>query len=361
MPARAASRPASRVAVVFGGRSTEHSISCLSAGTVIAALREAGYGVVPVGVTRAGSWMLADSGQTYAIDGETLPEVIGGEPVHFSADASSKGLIDVVGRLVPVDVIFPVLHGPFGEDGTVQGLFETAGIPYVGSGVYASAAAMDKAHMKGALRSAGLPVADYEVVHAGGTVPAGVLDRLGSPVFVKPARGGSSIGITKVQKADALDEAVAIAAESDPKVLIEAGIVGREVECGVLAGPDGGDPRASVPAEVALADGYEFYDFQAKYLSDATVFTVPAALEPSVTAVVQDLAITAFRALDCAGLARVDVFVCPDGRVIENELNTMPGFTAASMYPRMWEASGVGLAELTDRLVQDALWRSRHR
>lgn len=346
---------------MFGGRSTEHAISCLSAGTVVAALEKAGYDVLPVGVTRAGSWVLAESGQAYAIEGETLPEVVSGEPVLFCGDASSPGLVTGAGDRVPVDVVFPVLHGPFGEDGTVQGLFETAGIPYVGSGVYASAAAMDKAHMKMALRSAGLPVADHEVVRAGSPAPAGVLDRLGSPVFVKPARGGSSIGITKVQKADALDEAVAIAAESDTKVLIEAGILGREVECGVLAGPRGGDPQASVPAEVALADGYEFYDFQAKYLSDATVFTVPAALEPSVTAVVQDLAITAFRALDCAGLARVDVFVCPDGRVIVNELNTMPGFTAASMYPRMWEASGVGLVELADRLVQDALWRSRHR
>jgi D-alanine-D-alanine ligase len=345
---------------VFGGRSTEHSISCLSAGTVISALAEAGYDVLPVGVTRAGSWVLADSGQAYAIDGETLPEVLGGVPVHFCGDAESPGLVTAAGDVVPVDVVFPVLHGPFGEDGTVQGLFETAGIPYVGSGVFASAAAMDKAHMKMALRSAGLPVADYEVVHAGTTVPAGVLDRLGSPVFVKPARGGSSIGITKVQKADALDEAVAIAAESDSKVLIESGIIGREVECGVLASVSG-EAQASVPAEVTLADGYEFYDFQAKYLSDATVFTVPADLDPSVTAVVQDLAITAFRALDCAGLARVDVFVCPDGRVLVNELNTMPGFTAASMYPRMWEASGVGLAELVDRLVKDALRRRTHR
>jgi D-alanine-D-alanine ligase len=361
MPARRVSRSATRVAVVFGGRSTEHSISCLSAGTVIAALDAAGYRVLPVGVTRGGSWLLAEPGQAYAISGQTLPEVTSGEPVHFCGDASRPGLVTGDGRLVEVDVIFPVLHGPFGEDGTVQGLFETAGIPYVGSGVYASAAAMDKAHMKMGLRSAGLPVADYEVVHAGGAVPPGVLDRLGNPVFVKPARGGSSIGITKVQKADALDEAVAIAAESDSKVLIEAGVVGREIECGVLAGPNGGEPQASVPAEVRLADGYEFYDFQAKYLSDATVFTVPADLDPAVTAVVQELAITAFRALGCAGLARVDVFVCPDGRVIVNELNTMPGFTAASMYPRMWEASGVGLPDLVDRLVQDALWRSRHR
>ncbi len=347
-----------RTAVVFGGRSTEHSISCLSAGTVIAALTEAGYDVVPVGVTRAGAWVLPAAEQAYAIAAGQLPEVGGGDPVMFSADPKAPGLVRANGSHVPIDVVFPVLHGPFGEDGTVQGLFEMTGLAYVGSGVYASAAAMDKAHMKMALHAAGLPVAAYEIIRPGASAPAGVLERLGTPVFVKPARGGSSIGITKVKTDDALAAAVAVAAESDPKVLIESAVVGREIECGVLAGVDAGPPEASLPAEVTLAEGVDFYDFDAKYLSDATTFTVPAELPAAVTAEVQRLAIAAYEALDCAGLARVDVFVCPDGSVVLNELNTLPGFTAASMYPRMWAATGIDLPELVDRLVTDALRRN---
>lgn len=356
-------RPAgrTRVAVVFGGRSTEHSISCLSAGTVRAALSEAGYEVVSVGVTRAGGWVLASPGQPYSLMGELLPEVVDGEPVVFNGDATSPGLVTAQGQAIPVDVVFPVLHGRYGEDGTVQGLLEMAGVPYVGSGVYSSAAAMDKAHMKMALRAAGLPVADYEVVRPGDELPEGVLERLGSPVFVKPARGGSSIGITKVRRAEELAAALASAAESDPKVLIEASIIGREIECGVLAGQDGALPLASAPAEVTVAEGVDFYDFAAKYLSDATSFTVPADLSLALTKEVQRLAIEAYQALDCAGLARVDVFVRPDGSVVVNELNTMPGFTAASMYPRMWAATGVALPELVDRLVLDALARGGER
>ena len=350
-----------RVAVVFGGRSTEHSISCLSAGTVSAALIESGHEVVMVGVTRAGGWVLADEQQAYSLQGDKLPEVTGGEPVTFSGDATSPGLTTGSGKAVAVDVVFPVLHGRFGEDGTVQGLLEMAGIPYVGSGVYASAAAMDKAHMKMALRAAGLPVSDYEVVRAGSAIPEGILERLGSPVFVKPARGGSSIGITKVKAAADLPAAIAEAGESDAKVLIESNVSGREIECGVLAGVAGGRAVASVPAEVTVAEGVDFYDFDAKYLSDATMFTVPAELAEEVTAEVQRLAVAAYEALDCEGLARVDVFVCADGRVIVNELNTLPGFTAASMYPRMWAATGVDLPELVERLVTDALVRGGER
>jgi D-alanine-D-alanine ligase len=355
------SRRPTRVAVVFGGRSTEHSISCLSAGTVRAALSGVGYDVVSVGVNRAGGWVLASERQAYSLVGDVLPEVVDGEPVSFNGDATAPGLVTAGGRAIPVDVVFPVLHGRYGEDGTVQGLLEMAGVPYVGSGVYSSAASMDKAHMKMALRSAGLPVADYEVVRPGHALPGGVLDRLGSPVFVKPASGGSSIGITKVRGAEQLPAALQLAAESDPKVLIESSINGREIECGVLAGPDGGRPLASVPAEVTVAEGVDFYDFNAKYLSDATTFTVPADLPIEVTAKVQRLAIEAYEALDCAGLARVDVFVQPDGSVVVNELNTMPGFTNASMYPRMWAATGVDLPELVDRLVLDALARGAGR
>ena len=345
-----------RVAVLFGGRSTEHSISCLSAGSVIEALREAGYDVVPLGITRAGAWLLAGESQPYRIAGDRLPDLTDGEPVHFVADGTGALATDD-GRPLAVDVVFPVLHGPFGEDGTIQGLLEMYGMPYVGSGVYASAASMDKAHMKSALASAGLPVAAYEVLRPGSPVPPGILDRLGSPVFVKPARGGSSLGISKVRAAAELEPAVALAAESDSKVIVESGVVGREVECGVLAGPEG-EPLASVPAEITIAAGYDFYDFEAKYLSDATTLTVPADLPPAVTEQVQRLALAAYEALDCSGLARVDVFVCPDGGVVVNELNTMPGFTATSMYPRLWEATGVKLPALVDALVRDALRRA---
>jgi D-alanine-D-alanine ligase len=347
-----------RVAVVFGGRSTEHSISCLSAGTVRASLEEAGYDVVPVGVTRRGAWVLAAEDQAYALRGDQLPEVIDGEPVVFSGDANQPGLVTESGRRVEVDVVFPVLHGPFGEDGTVQGLFEMAGVAYVGSGVYASAAAMDKAHMKMAFAAAGIPVSPYEVIRPGSGPVDGVMDRLGSPVFVKPARGGSSIGITRVASEGALSAAIETARESDPKVLIESAIVGREVECGVLAGVDGGPAEASVPAEIVVDDRFEFYDFHAKYLADSTTVTVPAQLPPAVTQKIQQLAIAAYEALDCAGLARVDVFACPDGSVVMNELNTMPGFTATSGYPVMWAASGIALPELVHRLVQDALHRA---
>ncbi len=289
--------------------------------------------------------------------GERLPDMTAGEPVHFASDGTRE-LVTESGQRIAVDAIFPVLHGPLGEDGTLQGLLEMFGMPYVGAGVYASAAAMDKAHMKMALAAAGLPIGAYEVIAPGGPIPVGLLERLGSPVFVKPARGGSSIGISKVRDAGELGPAVAAARESDPKVIVEAGLVGREIECGVLAGPDG-TPRASVPAEITVADGYDFYDFEAKYLSGATTLTVPADLPPGVAEHVRELAIAAFEALDCAGLARVDVFICPDGGVIVNELNTMPGFTATSMYPRLWEASGVKLPELVDALVQDALRRAR--
>jgi D-alanine-D-alanine ligase len=328
---------------------------------VRSALEEAGYDVVPVGVTADGAWLLAPPDQQYTIDGDVLPAVTAGEPVTFSCDPKAPGLIGAGGRTTAVDVVFPVLHGPFGEDGTVQGLLEMVGLPYVGSGVYASAAAMDKAHMKAALRGAGLPVADYAVVQEGRSLADGVLDRLGLPVFVKPARGGSSIGISKVTAPAMLADAISLAAQSDSKVLVEAAVTGREVECAVLAGPDGGPAQASLPAEVTVADGYEFYDFNAKYLSDATTFTVPAILPPAVTTQIQEFAVAAYEALDCAGLARVDVFVCPDGSVIVNELNTMPGFTAVSMYPRMWAATGLPLPKLVDRLVRDALYRSAAR
>jgi D-alanine-D-alanine ligase len=264
------------------------------------------------------------------------------------------------GEPVAIDVVFPVLHGPFGEDGTVQGQLEMADLPYVGSGVFASSAAMDKAHMKALLGAAGLPVGDYAVLDRHSTLPESERARLGLPVFVKPARGGSSVGISKVTAWEQLDTALALARESDPKVVIEVGIDGREIECGVLG--QGGaasiePPEASLPAEIHVSAEFAFYDFEAKYLSDSTTFDVPADLPADVVAEVQRLAVQAFLALDCAGLARVDFFVQPDGGVVLNEVNTMPGFTPVSMYPRMWAATGVEYPKLVRRLVELALER----
>jgi D-alanine-D-alanine ligase len=351
-----------RVAVVFGGRSSEHSISCVSAGSVLAALDRDRFDVVPIGITREGRWVLApDDPAALTLQGSSLPEVdAASTAVALPGDPTVRGVVVLEREQVPaqlgaVDVVFPLLHGPYGEDGTIQGLLELAGVPYVGSGVFASAAAMDKHHMKQLLRAAGVPVPPYVVVRAGEPVPAQVHE-LGWPLFVKPARGGSSIGITKVAGPDGLDDALAVAHRHDPKALVEAAVVGREVECGVLAGPDG-TPEASVPAEIRISGDYEFYDFEAKYLTDATEFDIPPAVPAEVVERIRRVAVDAFRALDCEGLARVDFFARPDGSVVVNEVNTMPGFTPVSMFPRMWAATGVDYRTLVARLLDDALRR----
>ena len=354
--------PRLRVAVLFGGRSSEHAISCVSAGSVLAALDRDRYDVLPIGITPDGRWVLAaDDPQRLAIRDRDLPAVDPtGAALTLPGDPTAKGLVvlepgDVPTDLGAVDVVFPLLHGPYGEDGTVQGLLELAGVPYVGSGVFASAACMDKDHMKRLFAAAGLPSPRYAVVRAGQPVPPVVRD-FGLPVFVKPARAGSSMGITKVDDWADLDDALATAHRHDPKALVEEAVVGREIECGVLAGVDG-EPEASVPAEVRVTGGQPFYDFEAKYLDDATEFDIPPDLDDATIARVRALAVEAFRALDCEGLARVDFFVCADGRVLVNEVNTMPGFTPASMFPRMWAAAGVSYPQLVDRLIRDALRR----
>ncbi len=350
-----ASRP--RLAVLFGGRSTEHAISCVSAGSVLDALADGPWELLPVGITRDGTWVLPEADQSFAIVGGALPEVRGGRPVVLSGDGSFRGLhlLDG-GEPLAVDVVFPVLHGPFGEDGTVQGQLEMSGLPYVGSGVFASAAAMDKAHMKAMLSSAGLPVGPYAVLQPGDAdLEPDARARLGLPVFVKPARGGSSVGISRVTDWSQLPAALVLARESDPKVVVEASVAGREVECGVLGGETTTDAEASLPAEIHVSPEFDFYDFEAKYLSDATTFDVPADLPPEVTEQVRIEAVRAFVALDCAGLARVDFFVQSDGTVVVNEVNTMPGFTPVSMFPRMWAASGVEYPKLVRRLVELAL------
>jgi D-alanine-D-alanine ligase len=354
-----------RVAVVYGGRSSEHGISVVSAGSVISALDPDRYEVVPIGINRAGAWLLTSGdAASMQIAGRTVPSVSDGTAVMLPADPTAKGLVTVEPRsgvqaLETVDVVFPVLHGRFGEDGTIQGLFEMAGVPYVGPGVFASAAAMDKEYTKKLLAAEGLDVGTYRVLRRRDPVEPSALEPLGLPVFVKPARAGSSVGITKLTDWARLPEALATAFEHDDKVLVEAAVSGREVECGVLEGVDGA-PEASVPAEIRLTGSHDWYDFEAKYLDDACEFDVPARLSPEVTAALRESACRAFVALDCAGLARVDFFVTPDDRIIVNEVNTMPGFTPISMFPRMWAATGVDYPELVDRLIAAALRRGEH-
>ncbi len=345
-----------RVAVVFGGRSSEHAISVVSAGSVLAALDPARYDVVCVGIGRDGRWVLPAEGQRFGIADGALPEVAPGSALALPAGGELVVLSpgDVPRTLAAVDVVFPVLHGPYGEDGTIQGLLELAGVPYVGSGVFASAAAMDKAHMKALLTAAGLPVGPYAVLPPGSSDFAAAL-ALELPVFVKPARAGSSMGITRVTSWAELPDAVEEARRHDPKVVIEQGIAGRELECGVLGGLGGAAPSASVVAEVRVVGGQPFYDFAAKYLDDATEFDIPAPLTEAELAALQAFALRAFAALDCAGLARVDFFLGADGAITVNEVNTMPGFTPASVYPRMWAASGLDRAALVDRLIALAL------
>ncbi len=358
-----------RVAVVFGGRSTEHAISCVTASSVLAVLDRDKYDVVPIGITREGRWVLApDEPEKLAIHGDELPEVsASAQAVVLAADPTRRALVvhqpDTAPQLLRgVDVVLPLLHGPYGEDGTIQGLLEMAGIPYVGAGVFASAAAMDKQYMKLVLAGRGLPDIPHVVVTSRewegdrAAVRESVAS-LGFPVFVKPARGGSSIGISKVHDSSELDDAIEIAQRADPKVIVEAMIEGREIEVGVLESLDGGAPDVSVPAEIVVRGEREFYDFDAKYLDDATRIDVPADLPGAIVAEIQRLAAWAFEALSCEGLARVDFFVTQSGDVLVNEVNTMPGFTPTSVFPRVWAASGIPYPALVDRLVQTALRR----
>ncbi|MFZ0324216.1 MAG: D-alanine--D-alanine ligase family protein [Actinomycetes bacterium] len=364
--------PRIRVAVVFGGRSTEHAISCISAGSVLRALDPERYDVVPVGITRDGGWVLAAADpDRLRIEDGVLPEisadesglVLAGDPTRRGLAVSGPG--ETPRELAAVDVVFPLLHGPFGEDGTVQGLLELAGVPYVGSGVMASAAAMDKAVAKTLLAAAGLDQAPYVVVtdrdwrlDAGSSVGR-VKSTLSLPVFVKPSRAGSSVGISKVKDWDELVPAIEAARAHDPKVVVEQGVVGREVECGVLEREDGSGPEASVCAEIVVHGGHEFYDFEAKYLDDVTELDVPADLDPVTSERVRTMACRAFDALGCEDYARVDFFVADDGRIVVNEVNTIPGFTPISMFPRMWAESGLDYPALVDRLVRLALHKRR--
>ena len=360
-----------RVAVVFGGRSSEHAISCVTAGSVLEAIDRSAYEVVPIGIATDGRWVL-ESGdpERLRIEGPDRLPSVDADGATVALERVEKGTDLIVTEpsepprtLGEVDVVFPLLHGPFGEDGTIQGMLEMAGVRYVGAGVLASAVSMDKAYMKVVLKAAGLPVMPSFGLHAREWArdPAAIRERaaeLGYPLFVKPARGGSSIGIAKAHDASELDAAIEAALLHDPKVLVEVSAEGaREVECGVLQSSDG-TAETSVPAEIRVTGEHEFYDFEAKYLpEEATELDVPADLPTEIATELRALAARAFEAVGCEGLARVDFFVMPDGSLVVNELNTMPGFTPLSMFPRMWAASGVDYPTLVDRLIRLALAR----
>jgi D-alanine-D-alanine ligase len=340
-----------RVAVVYGGRSNEHAISCVSAGSILRNLDPRRFDVVAIGITAEGRWVRTGTDpDPLAIRAGRLPGVT----------AASGPPVATTEALASVDVVFPVLHGPYGEDGTIQGLLEQVGVPYIGAGVCASAVGMDKEFTKKLLAADGLPVGDHVVLRPRQhTLPPEQLERLGLPVFVKPARGGSSIGVSRVTKAGQLAAAIAEARQHDPKVLVEAAVRGRELECGVLEFPNG-TTEASTVGEIRVEgvrgreDG--FYDFATKYLDDAAELDVPAKIDDDVSALVRQLAIRAFHAIDCQGLARVDFFFTENGPLV-NEINTMPGFTTISMFPRMWAASGVDYPTLLATMVDTALAR----
>ncbi len=360
-----------RVAVVFGGRSSEHAISCVTAGSVLKAIDRDVYDVVPIGIAADGRWVL-ESGdpERLRIEGpDRLPSVDGERAsVALAQQATSTDLVVSEASQPPrtlgeVDVVFPLLHGPWGEDGTIQGMFEMAGVRYVGAGVLASAVSMDKAYMKVVLAAAGLPVLPSVTITARDwardeAACRARADGLGYPLFVKPARGGSSIGISKAHGPSELEACLAEAHRHDPKALVEVSAEGaREVECGVLQSLDG-TPGTSQPAELRVGGEHEFYDFAAKYLpGEHTEIDIPADLPAGVATELRDLAALAFEAVGCEGLARVDFFVMPDQSLVVNEINTMPGFTPTSMYPQMWAASGVTYPELVDRLIRLALAR----
>ncbi|MBT2487519.1 D-alanine--D-alanine ligase [Streptomyces sp. ISL-96] len=371
-PAQEPRKP--RVAVVFGGRSSEHAISVVTAGAVLRSIDREKYDVLPIGITTDGRWALtADEPDRMAIADRTLPSVEnlaesteGG--VVLSVDPSVREVLYTEPGSVPkalgeVDVVFPVLHGPYGEDGTLQGLLELSGVPYVGSGVLASAVGQDKEYMKRVFISFGLPVGPYEVIRPREweNDPSAAREKIvdfagehGWPLFIKPARGGSSMGITKVSDLSGLDAAIEEAQRHDPKILVESLLRGREIECGVLEFEDG--PRASVPAEIPPVTSHDFYDFEAKYI-DSAAGLVPAPLTEEQTAEVRRLAVEAFDAASCEGLVRADFFLLDSGEFVINEINTMPGFTPISMYPRMWQETGVSYPELVDLLIQAALRR----
>ena len=346
-----------RVAVIYGGKSTEHSVSCVTAGAIMNNLDPQRYEIVPIAITREGTWTIGVTEGLEIKDGK-LPEVEEADELTVALNPQGAGQIHNVTRgtlHAEVDVAFPALHGVNGEDGTIQGVFEMAGIPYVGPGVMASAVGMDKEFMRKLMAAEGLPVTRDVILRGRTELTEEEKDFLGLPVFVKPARGGSSIGVSKVSSWDELDAAIAEAAKSDDKVIVEAELIGAEVEVGVLEYPDG-KLVASVPAKLNGTEDSEegFYGFDTKYLDNTVTATIPAPFDDDTIKSIQDLAIETFKSLNCEGLSRIDFFVTDNGPMI-NEINTLPGFTPISMYPQVFLASGVSYPELLDTLLATAL------
>jgi D-alanine-D-alanine ligase len=353
--------------LLFGGRSVEHEISVISARSVFDTLDRDRYEVVAIGVTKEGRWQLMPDGPPALTSGssQALPGVArsSGEEVALDQVPGAHALVGADGSRTEIDVVFPVMHGPYGEDGSIQGFLEMAGVPYVGSGVLGSALGMDKAVQKVLFHAAGIPVVDHETVseREWEEDPEAVearAEHLGTPLFVKPAALGSSVGVTKVHEPDELRRALEEAFRYGRKALLEAAMEGeRELECAVLGNDD---PVASTAGEI-IPRGHEFYDYDAKYLDEhGAELVIPAEVPPETLEDVQRLSIAAFRAVDAAGLARVDFFLTRDGRLFVNEVNTIPGFTSISMYPKLWESSGVPYADLVDRLIELAIERHEH-
>ena len=346
-----------RVAIICGGRSSEHEISCISAGGVLEAIDRSQFKPVLIGITKSGKWVLIPEGHSMSIVNGVLPVVPESAPSLIAdvAGFSSNG------KPLNIDLVFPLLHGPYGEDGSIQGLLEIADIAYVGSGVLASAVAMDKSFAKPIFAAHGIAIAPGFVVKASDwkknkSEITQEIASLGYPVFVKPARGGSSRGTTKVPSAAALDAAIAEAHTFDPKAMVESAIVGSEIECAVLE--IDGVAQASIVGKIHIDPKFEFYDFEAKYLDGATSIELPAPIDAKIAASIQSAAVKAFKALGCSGLARVDFFLTSDNQIVINELNTMPGFTATSVFPKMWAASGVSYTEVITYLLRTAQKRS---
>ena len=367
-----------RVAVVFGGRGPEHAISCLGGGNVLRVIDRDRYEVIPIGITTEGTWLqVTDDPAKLAIADGELPtvEAVAKPDAHvvpwaYQGDsavvASAPGHIPHV--LGDVDLVLPVLHGPYGEDGTIQGLLEMAGVPYVGAGVLASAVSMDKEYMKLIFQARRLPVGPHVVVRSsdwpadaqptqGQARLAAQVQALGWPLFVKPARGGSSLGTSKASDPGQLAAAIELARQFDPKVLVETAITAREIEVAVLEGLDGAPPDTSLPGELRLEGGEEFYDFEAKYLDQASGMLIPAPIPAADTEEIREMAATAFDAVSAEGLARVDFFYTPDGQILVNEINTFPGMSPTSYFQKMWEATGLSFPQVIDRLLQTALAR----
>lgn len=349
-------RPKIRLVVLFGGRSGEHEVSCKSAAGILSYLDRARYEVLAIRIGKDGVWTgpaavprldSVEAAMRWQQDGFPPPADVA--PVH--------SILGAMREIAGCDVVFPALHGPYGEDGTVQALLRGIGVPFVGNDVVSSALSMDKEYTKKIAADAGLTVCDAVVLRRGDReVAPADRERLGLPVFVKPAREGSSIGVTKVDDWAELDQALELARKSDDKVLVEAAAVGREVDIGVLERP-GGKLEVSPPLEILTSGSVTFFDYRAKYGDATTVLDVPAHLDPGVVDTLGQHAVRLFRALDCGGLLRADFFVRADGHPILNEVNTFPGFTSASQYPRMWQAAGLEYRDLLDVLIETARWR----